>query len=206
MSGKIVDSFLTLAEPAEHEIKIKASRFIARGFPIENESDGQKILEKIRKNEYSATHHCYAYTIGIDDTKFKYSDDGEPSGTAGRPIFQTITGRDLKNVIVIVTRYYGGTKLGTGGLVRAYSGAASEMFDKAQLVERLICDSVRFSITFKYYDQLMRIINADKYEIINQDFAEDVRMEIKIRKSKTSDFESRLVELTGGRVKIEKNG
>ncbi|MEE9442241.1 MAG: YigZ family protein [candidate division Zixibacteria bacterium] len=206
MSGKIIDSFLTLAAPAEHEIKIKGSRFIAKGFSIESELDCQNILEKIRKEEYSATHHCYAYTIGIDDAKFKYSDDGEPSGTAGRPIFQTITGHELKNVIIIVIRYYGGTKLGTGGLIRAYSGAASEMLDQARIVERLICDRLKFSIAFKYYDQLMRIIDAEKFKIINQNFADEVTMELKIRKSKTSDFESRLIELTGGQVKIEKNG
>ncbi|MFH1699306.1 MAG: YigZ family protein [Candidatus Zixiibacteriota bacterium] len=206
MSAKIIDSFFTLAGPSEHEIKIKGSRFIARGFPLKNELDAQKILEKIRKEEYSATHHCYAYTYGINDVKFKYSDDGEPSGTAGQPIFQSITGRDLRNVIVVVIRYFGGTKLGTGGLTRAYAGAASEMLDKAGVVERLICDRLEFSIAFKYYDRLMRIINAEHFEIINQEFADEVIMKLKIRKSKTSDFESHLIELTGGRVKIDKNG
>ena len=123
MPAPIVDSYLTLKSPSEHEIKIKASRFIALGFPVPDESSAMTILESVRKKEFAATHHCYAYVVGLDKEQFKYSDDGEPSGTAGRPIYQTIMGRNLKNVIVIVVRYFGGTKLGTGGLARAYAAS-----------------------------------------------------------------------------------
>lgn len=196
------DSYRTLGSAGTHEIKIKASRFIARGFPVADADDAAARLESIRKKEYSATHHCFAWVTGLESEIFKYSDDGEPSGTAGRPIYQVITGRELKNTLIVVTRYYGGTKLGTGGLVRAYSQAASELLDEADIIEKLICDRLEFSLPFALYDRLMRIINTDKLEIVEQDFADQVKMVINIRKSKTDKFTAQLIELTGGKIEI----
>lgn len=196
------DSYRTLGSAGTHEIKIKASRFIARGFPVADADEATARLESIRKKEYSATHHCFAWVTGLESEIFKYSDDGEPSGTAGRPIYQVITGRELKNTLIVVTRYYGGTKLGTGGLIRAYSQAASELLDEADIIEKLICDRLEFSLPFALYDRLMRIINTDKLEIVEQDFADQVKMVINIRKSKTDKFTAQLIELTGGKIEI----
>jgi uncharacterized YigZ family protein len=206
VAGNITDSYFTLASPGEHEIKIKGSRFIALGYPVESEKGALAILEEVRKKEHAATHHCFAYRIGTEREKFKYSDDGEPSGTAGRPIYQTITGRDLKNVLVIVVRYYGGTKLGTGGLIRAYSQAAAEMLDGSEVIETLICDRLSFDIGFSHYDRVMRIISQGEYRIIKQDFAEKVSLEVEIRKSQTGIFITQLTDLTGGKVDIVQNG
>jgi len=206
VTDQITDSYLTLGAEAGHEIKIKGSRFIALGYPADSESSAMASLDKIRKKEHAATHHCYAYVVGIDDEKFKYSDDGEPSGTAGRPIYQAITGHNLKNILVIVVRYFGGTKLGTGGLTRAYSQAAAEMLDGARIIETLICDNLRFSLPMTYYDRLMRLISRGEYRIISQDFSDKVSIEIEIRKSHTEAFISQLTELTGGRIEITKNG
>ena len=206
MSEIIRDSYRTLGGRASFEIKIKGSRFIALGYPVATPEEALDILDSVRKKEFAATHHCYAWTVGIDEERFKYSDDGEPSGTAGRPIYQAITGRELANVLVIVVRYYGGTKLGTGGLTRAYGGAAAEMLDGADIVERLICDRLGFSIPFTVYDRVMRLISRGNYVITRQDFADRVSLEIEIRKSQTADFEAQLTELTGGKVDIHRNG
>lgn len=206
MPDESPDSYLTLESPCSHEIKIKASRFIARGYPIDSVESAGKILAGVKKEEYSANHHCFAWVAGLDAETFKYSDDGEPSGTAGRPIYQVITGRKLKNVLVIVIRYFGGTKLGTGGLVRAYTQASIEMLDRARIVERLICDRLRFSLPIGLYDRLMRIISTEKLEINSQDFSDHVLMELSVRKSKTDKFKAQLIELTGGRIEIEKAG
>ena len=206
MTDKIIDSYLTLAAENSHEIKIKGSRFIALGYPVDTEAAALANLDKIRKKEYAATHHCYAYLVGLITEKFKYSDDGEPSGTAGRPIYQTIIGRSLKNILVVVVRYYGGTKLGTGGLTRAYSQAAAEMLDQAAIIETLICDHLHFAVPFSLYDQVMRLISRGAYRVIAQDFAERVTMEVEIRKSLTDVFAAQLIELTGGQVEITKNG
>jgi len=202
----IPDSYLTLGADAEHEIKIKGSRFIALGYPVDSDSSALIILGKIRKKEHAATHHCFAYVVGTDEEKFKYSDDGEPSGTAGRPIYQTITGRNLKNVLVIVVRYFGGTKLGTGGLTRAYAQAAGEMLDGARIIETLICDRLRFSLALNFYDRVMRIISRGEYRVLAQDFTDRVALDMEIRKSHTEAFISQLTELTGGQVEINKDG
>lgn len=205
MSEEIIDSYLTLGSHYSHEIKIKGSRFIAHGYPVDDAKAAAEILEEIRKKEYAATHYCFARVVGLEKEDFKYSDDGEPSGTAGKPIYQAIVGRRLKNIIVIVVRYFGGTKLGTGGLARAYSRAATEMLDKADIVERLICDHLRFSIPFSHYDRFRQIISAGKYQVISQDFADQVSLEVAVRKSETDLFISRLTEMTGGRIDIRKN-
>jgi uncharacterized YigZ family protein len=205
MPEDIYDSYLTLGAEGRHEIKIKGSRFIALGFPIDSETKALDILDRIRKTEHAASHHCFAYIAGLDTEKFKYSDDGEPSGTAGRPIYQAISGRGLKDVLVIVVRYYGGTKLGTGGLTRAYSQAATEMLDSTRIIEMLICDRLTLKVAFGYYDRIMRIINRGEHKIISQDFADRVKLEVEIRKSQTDGFESQLIELTGGQVEITKN-
>lgn len=200
------DSFLTLAAVSNAEIKIKGSRFIARGIPIIDEAEATAKLNLIRKEEHAATHHCFAWIIGLDDHKFKYSDDGEPNGTAGRPIYQAITGHELTNILVVVVRYYGGTKLGTGGLTRAYAQAANDMLESAKIKEKLICDRVSFEIPFNFYDRLIRIINEEKFLINSQEFGEIVSFDLSIRKSKTERFKSRLIELTGGKVEISQNG
>ncbi len=205
MSDSIQDSFLTIEAPAEYEIKIKGSRFIGLGFPVETVTEAQAALESIRKKEYSATHHCFAYSVGVLDEAFKYSDDGEPSGTAGQPIYRVITGNKLRNILAVVIRYYGGTKLGTGGLMRAYSQSTADMLKHANIVERLICDTVKFTLPFSLYDRLMRIITAEKYTILQQDFAEDVRLQLEIRKSRTDEFIETMTELTGGKIVIDKN-
>lgn len=206
MAEEIRDSYRTLESHCFHEIKVKGSRFIGLGYSAESEAAAQEILDDIRKREHAATHHCFAYTIGIDGAVFKYSDDGEPSGTAGRPIYQAIIGRNLTNVLVVVVRYYGGTKLGTGGLTRAYSQTATELLDGADIIERLVCDRLKFTLPFALYDRLMRFVNREGYAIIDQHFAENVTMELEVRTSHTERFISFLTELSGGKVDVAVNG
>jgi uncharacterized YigZ family protein len=205
MGEDIIDSLRTLAGDACHEIKIKGSRFIALGHHAETESAAINTLDDIRKREHAATHHCFAYVIGVGGALFKYSDDGEPNGTAGRPIHQAIMSKGLTDVLVVVVRYFGGTKLGTGGLTRAYARAASELLDKAPIVEKLICDRLTFTVPFSLYDRVMRIISSGGYRIIDQDFAEQVAMIVDVRKSHTEESISKMTELTGGRIEIAVN-
>ncbi|MFW9770132.1 MAG: IMPACT family protein [Candidatus Thorarchaeota archaeon] len=205
MANDIRDSYRTLDAHYSHEIKVKGSRFIALGYPADTEETALAILDEIRKREHAATHHCFACTIGLDGAVFKYSDDGEPTGTAGRPIYQAITGKDLTNVLVIVVRYYGGTKLGTGGLTRAYSQAATELLDGAGIVERLICDRLKFTLPFPLYDRVMRLVSREGYRIVDQQFAENVVMEIEVRKSHTDRFIAQLTELSGGQIEVAVN-
>jgi uncharacterized YigZ family protein len=206
MADPIPDSYLTLARECSHQIKIKGSRFIALGYPATSEEAALTQLDTVRKREYAATHHCFAYRVGREPEKFKYSDDGEPSGTAGRPIYQAILGKSLQDVLVIVVRYFGGTKLGTGGLTHAYAQAATELLDGAEIVERLICDRLRFAVRLALYDRLMRLIARGGYRVLASDFADGVTMDVEIRKSHTDGFIAQVTELTGGQVEIERVG
>ena len=137
------DSYQTIKNSAETEIKIKASKFIGRVFSCQTVDEAVSIRENICKKYYDATHHCYAYRIGLGkEIIFRYSDDGEPSGTAGKPIYDRLEGQNLTNLILIVTRYYGGTKLGTGGLTHAYSDASQQVLDEAGILTKFITKQI----------------------------------------------------------------
>ena len=205
MSDPIHDSYLTFDAPCAHEIKVKDSRFIALGYPVSSETSASGILGTVRKKEYAASHHCYAYVLAPDGKRFKYSDDGEPSGTAGRPIYQSITGANLFDVLIIVVRYFGGTKLGTGGLTRAYAQAAADLLRRAHIVETLLCDRLRFTISFPVYDRIVKLVHRGGYQIVSQDFADLVTMQIDVRKSRTAEVIAELTELTGGRIDVTIN-
>ena len=199
------DKYYTIANPAQHEIKIKGSRFIADCGIAASIDDALDILEAIRKREYAATHHCYAWRVGLFDQKtFKYSDNGEPSGTAGKPIYDIIHGRQIDNVIMVVTRYYGGTKLGTGGLVRAYSEAAIGAIEKAGKKENYLTSQFRVKIDFSLYDQLMRLTNRLGAKQISSEYSDKVNLIIEIRQTLSDVLMKEIIQLSSGKAKIEK--
>lgn len=198
------DSYLTIKRPAEIEIKVKGSRFIARTFMIESSENAAHHLELIRKNEYSATHHCYAYIAGhIGPVSFKYSDDGEPSGTAGKPIYDVVAGRNLTDILLIVTRYFGGTKLGTGGLVRAYSQAAGEALDQSGTCTNYLTDKLSLELEISLYNQLLRLFQNFDASAKEASFSNKVRLVFEVRKSRRNELEKSIIELSSGKAKIE---
>ncbi len=200
------DCFLTIKNPAEIELKIKNSRFIGRTFLVENEKDAQNKLDEIRKKEYTANHHCYAYIIkkNNDQVSFKYSDDGEPNGTAGKPIYDVIKGSSLVNLLLVVTRYFGGTKLGTGGLVKAYSESAKLLLDKSGIKENYITQKYKVEIEFALYDLMLNLINKLGATKTESDFSEKVVIQLEIRQSKAEQLENEIIELSKGKAIIEK--
>jgi len=197
------DSYFTVGSPAESEIKIKGSRFIGRIFNCRTAIEANEILARIRKEFYDATHNCYAWKTGMGNTTvFKYSDDGEPSGTAGRPIYDQLEGHDLTDVIIIVTRYYGGTKLGTGGLTHAYSNSASDVIKTAGVVERFITEQFVIHLDFPDYNQVERLIRNEGAVITESDFSSRIRLSVEIRRSRLDILKEKLVDLTSGRVEF----
>ena len=200
------DCFLTIKNPAEIELKIKASRFIGRTFLVKSEKEARNKLDEIRKREYTANHHCYTYIIrkNNEQVTFKYSDDGEPNGTAGKPIYDVINGSGLINILLIVTRYFGGTKLGTGGLVKAYSGSAKRALDKSGVKENFITQKYKVEIEFSLYDMMLQLINKTGAAQINSDFSEKVVMQLEIRESKAEQLVQGITELSKGKAIIEK--
>ncbi|MDX9797522.1 MAG: YigZ family protein, partial [Bacteroidales bacterium] len=132
------DTYLTIEDRAEGVYKEKGSKFISLAFPITTQEEIKEIVKDIKKEYFDAHHHCYAYILGHDKSVFRMNDDGEPSSTAGKPIYGQLLSRDLTNVLVVVVRYFGGTKLGVSGLIQAYKQASIDVLDNAKIIERTI--------------------------------------------------------------------
>ncbi|NOY88363.1 MAG: YigZ family protein [FCB group bacterium] len=200
------DYYLTINKPSLAEIKIKGSRFIGRTVLVNSVDEALEELNLIRKKEFAATHNCYAYLVGINDknTAYKYSDDGEPGGTAGRPIYDVIAGSKLTNILLVVTRYFGGTKLGTGGLVHAYSETAKLVLGKSGIKENFITDRFKIEIAFPQYDKLIQTIHKHNATVITSDFSDHVSVVLEIRRSMSDFLTKEITELSKGKAKIEK--
>jgi len=200
---EIPDSYLTIKGSAEIEIKIKASKFIGQVFSCLSADEAVSILESIRKKSYDANHHCYAYRVGLGkNVVFRYSDDGEPNGTAGKPIYDRLEGQELTNLILIVTRYFGGTKLGTGGLTHAYSDTAKAVLEKAGTLEKQITDQIPMVVQFSDYSPVERTVHQLGGKIVESDFSDIVKLTVQIRLSLVDKLKGSLIDLTSGRIKI----
>jgi uncharacterized YigZ family protein len=192
MSSITDDHFLTV-EPGLHssEIKIKGSRFIAHVIYVPGREKAEAEYESIKKNFYDATHNCFAYRITKD--MFRYSDDGEPSGTAGRPMLQVIEGRDLLQVLVVVTRYFGGTKLGTGGLIRAYSEATRTVLDQTRIVKKIIYRHIKLHTGYEHLREVNDLISRHEGKIDKVDYADQVVVYCRIPAGRVSLFQSEMI-------------
>ena len=198
------DTYLTVAQESKIEIKVKGSRFIGEVFTAESVDTALEKLEQVRKREYSATHHCYAYVVGRGRVEaFKFSDDGEPGGTAGRPIYDVVTGTGVTNVLCVVTRYFGGTKLGTGGLVRAYSEAARKALDAAGTKKNYLKARYRLVVDFSLYDRWQNALRKIGAEVIDSDFTDTVAMVVDIRMSRAQQLVDSFTEITSGKGQVE---
>ena len=195
------DSFQTLAKPCQAELKVKGSRFLGYAAPVSDKEDAEKIIESIRKTFFDATHHCYAYRLGLHAEEMtRVSDDGEPSGSAGRPILTVVEGLGLTDLVVVVTRYFGGTKLGVGGLVRAYGGTASLVLEKAEIIRRFLTDSVRIDCTYPQLGAVLKAVDQFGANVEQSAYQEQVRLSVIIRRQKTDAFVHAVIEASAGKV------
>jgi uncharacterized YigZ family protein len=195
------DLYYIPASSLETKIKVKGSRFITGLKPVKSKEDAEQAYNDIRKKYYDATHNCFAYRI--DANNFRYSDDGEPNGTAGKPILQMIDSKNLSEVLCVVTRYYGGTKLGKGGLIRAYSDAAKEALDKCKIQKKIRSRKVQIMFKYDHENSVRKLLN--KYSVIleSSNYTDHIKMNILIPESKTTNFKEDLIELTNNMIKIE---
>lgn len=200
----MTDSYRTIAGPLEHEPdKTKGSRHIANAFPVENQQEIEAALQSVRARMPDATHHAFAWRLGRGQNDFRYSDDGEPSGSAGRPILQQIDGRELTDVLVVVTRYFGGTKLGTGGLVRAYGGAAKEALELAGIVEVVPHATVKVRHAYDDSGAIAGVLSAFALQPVKSDYGADVGIELSIPQARKQELVAALRDATGARAVIE---
>lgn len=189
------DSYLTISKTSEGLYKEKGSKFIGLAFPVKSEEAVKDKLEEAKKTYYDARHHCYAYMLKPDASQYRANDDGEPNHSAGDPILGQIKSRELTNTLVIVVRYFGGTKLGVSGLINAYKTAASEALDTNKVVEKLITKTLRLYFPYEEMNEAMKLISDFEMEITNQTFEMECEIEAEILISKTEEFESKVTLL-----------
>jgi len=187
----------TIDQPYTHEEEIKKSRFLAQAFPLNSPQDFAPLLATI-KAQQPATHHCFAWKCGND---FRFFDDGEPSGTAGRPILAAIDGRDCNQIALIVTRWYGGIKLGTGGLVRAYGGSAARVLAQAKLVEIIAKVAYQLHVPFALWPRLERLLSDVSAQIESQNFdATGVKLNLTVPQKKADDLARGVRDISRGQI------
>jgi uncharacterized YigZ family protein len=179
----MIDTYKTLASPSpEILFKEKNSKFFAYAFPVTNEEEIKAHLEDLRRQHFGAGHFCYAFQLGTETIQFRANDDGEPSNSAGMPIYGQIQSFGLTNVLIVVVRFFGGVKLGVGGLISAYRTAAQMALEEAEIIEKTIDVHFRVSFDYKNINKVMRIIKEKNLDIISQQMNEDCQIEIATRK------------------------
>ena len=183
----MTDQYKTIAKPSEGIFKDRGSKFIAYVFPCYSEEDWRLALESVKKEHFKARHHCFAYRIGTDQNNYRTNDDGEPSGTAGRPILGQIDRLGLTNVFVVVVRYFGGTKLGTSGLINAYRTATQFALSQAQIIEKTVEDIYQVAFDYAIMSDVMNAVKKLDLEITQQDFANNASLQIAIPQSQVED-------------------
>lgn len=197
------DTFRTIASSSEGSYKEKGSKFLSFAFSVKNVDEINQILAQYRKQYYDARHICYAYMLGNAKNEWRANDDGEPSGTAGRPILGQINSFELTNVLVIVVRYFGGILLGTGGLITAYKEASRDALEQASIVEQTIDEIISIEFDYLLMNEVMRIVKEMSLQILDQSFDNMCAMKLAIRQSDAEKLKSKLGNIIG--VIIENN-
>ncbi len=196
-------SFLTISGPAEGLYREKGSKFLAYAYPVADEHQIKEKLEHLKKEYFDARHHCYAWVLGVRKERFRVYDDGEPGHTAGDPILGQIRSRNLTNVLVVVVRYFGGVKLGVGGLITAYRTAASLALQQASIIKQEVMKSFRLSYTYNQTPEIMRLIKQVGALVVRQEFESECRVEISMPVLKASRFSEHVALLKSKGVAVE---
>lgn len=197
------DIYRTIYDYGEDEIIINKSRFIGYARPISCEEEALDFIKEIKSKHKDATHNVYAYVCGEESNLQRFNDDGEPSGTAGIPALEVIKKEDLRNVAVVVTRYFGGVKLGGGGLIRAYTKGAKIALDAGKIVEMIIHTKLRIIIPYTLLGKLENFLNSSGYQIEDTLYNENVELDIYIKNTLIDDFKKKILDITNGTVEIK---
>ena len=190
------DTYKTISEKSEGSFRDRGSKFIAEAFPVSTEQEIKKILKGVKKNHPKANHHCYAWRLTPDKKVFKCSDDREPSGSAGRPILNAILGSDLTDLLIVVSRYFGGTLLGVPGLINAYRTAAQNAIDQSHKIIKTVNKQYELQFDYSLMNEVMSILKREHANILHQDFNElcpgVTRIKFEIRKNKSENLVKRI--------------
>lgn len=196
----MTDVFKTIASPSEGQYTEKRSKFLAFAFPVSTVDEVKDLLDEYQKKYYDARHVCYAYMLGHERLVFRANDNGEPSGTAGKPILGQINSNELTDILIIVVRYFGGVKLGTSGLIQAYKAAAAEAIAAAKIIEKTVDETITVAFEYALMNQVMRVVKEEEPAIVNQAFDNDCLMTLSIRASLMPRLRQRFEKVEGVRI------
>ena len=200
---KVVESYKIVYEGADGELVEKKSRFIAQIRPVASEEEALAFIEEVRKKYWDARHNCFAFVIGSNNEIQRFSDDGEPQGTAGKPILETLLNENLQNTLIVVTRYFGGTLLGTGGLVRAYGQSSKEGIRNS--VIQKVCEGISFKLTVDYNSigKIKYIMGQMGITDAQEEYGQNVVLSILMKKDEYNEFNTKVTDATGGKAVFE---
>ncbi len=182
------DTYLTIAQPSEGIYKEKGSKFIAYAFSIDDETAFKTRLDEVKKMHHAARHHCYAYRLGADKKVFRANDDGEPGNSAGKPILGQIQAFDVTNILIVVVRYFGGTKLGVGGLIKAYRTAAQDALENASIVERVVRNQYQIDFEYDKMSEVMHLVKDNQLEQLEQSFDLKCQLIVAVRQAEAAQM------------------
>ena len=191
-----MDTYRTIKTPSEGTYSEKRSKFLAFAMPVRSVAEVKQIVADYQKKYYDARHVCYAYMLGAERLEFRANDNGEPSGTAGKPILGQINSNELTDILIIVVRYFGGVKLGTSGLIVAYRQAAAEAIAAAEIIEKTVDEDVSFMFEYPFMNDVMRIVKEENPQIVSQGFEDDCSMTLRIRKDYMPRLKARLEKVS----------
>ena len=201
-----VSNYKTVYRGGTAEIVEKKSRFIAHSAHVESEEEALAFIEQIKKQYWDARHNCHAFSVGVTNETARCSDDGEPAQTAGKPMLDVLMGQQLKNTVVVVTRYFGGTLLGTGGLVRAYSAAVQEGLKESLIIEKFLCRRVRMSMDYTMLGKMQYLASKLNLMILDTLYTEGVEMQLLVPDTQYAAFIKEVTEASNGKVVPESEG
>ncbi|MCC9135642.1 IMPACT family protein [Pontibacter silvestris] len=196
------DTYLTIEAPSESLYKEKGSKFIGLAYPVYSEEDVKEIMAELKKQYYDARHHCYAYSLGADKSRYRANDDGEPNHSAGDPILGQIRSANLSNVLIVVVRYFGGTKLGVSGLINAYKTAAADAIANAVIVEKHEASQLLIHFSYPQMNDVMSLVKEYDLDVKKQQFELECRLTVEVRKKLELEVAGKLEELENVTISV----
>ncbi|WP_205771779.1 IMPACT family protein [Mucilaginibacter terrenus] len=200
------DTYKTIAQPAEGVFRDRGSKFLSFAYPITNDAEVKPLVANLKTLHPKANHHCWAVRLGIDRSVFRVNDDGEPSGTAGRPILNTLLSKDITNTLVVVVRYFGGTLLGVPGLINAYKAATEAALAEASVVEKTVNDVYTIIFEYPQMNDVMRIIKEEQLSIIEQTLELNCSVKFSVRKTQVESVMAKLNKVEKARITYNYSG
>ena len=197
------DAYLTISRQSEGFYKEKGSKFLAFTYPVNNEEEVKEHISELKKKYYDARHHCYAFIIGSDAVFFRAGDDGEPTNSAGNPILGQIRSKELTNVLIVVVRYFGGTKLGVSGLINAYKTAAADALENAEIQKEFVTKKGYLLFQYPQMNDAMKLVKDFDLNIVEQNFTMDCKLTLEVRKSICNQLVAKVNEIYGLSLELE---